>query len=222
MKKRYVFTPEMISELLRDYPNTSTEALARCFGCSIRKIHEIAGEHKVKKDIAYIKELSRKKMEDPDHPARKHWKQKGCIPPNKGKKQIEYMTPEAIERTKATQFKKGQLGWNYKPIGYERVNIEGYIEIKVADPNVFKLKQRLVWESNFGPIPPGHNIQFKDKNRLNCEPDNLYCISRANQLKSENSFIARYPKDLQLAIQSKAMLTRQINKLNKQQQNEHE
>lgn len=221
-KKLYFFSPQMIEELKANYPTTQASELAELFNCSTRKIYNLAYELGLKKDKEWMRENSRKSMQRPDHPAKKYWKQKGCVPINKGKKQAEYMTPEAIERTRATQFQKGQLGWNHKEVGYERINVEGYIEIKVAEPNVFKQKQRVVWESNFGPIPHRHNIQFKDKNRLNCEPDNLYCISRANQLKNENSFIARYPKDLQLAIQSKAVLTRQINKIIKKQEDERE
>ncbi len=38
--------------------------------------------------------------------------QKGHTPMNKGLKQSEYMTPGAIERTKATRFKKGNVPHN--------------------------------------------------------------------------------------------------------------
>jgi hypothetical protein len=37
---------------------------------------------------------------------------KGHVPVNKGKKQTEFMTREAIERTKNTRFKKGHLPHN--------------------------------------------------------------------------------------------------------------
>ncbi len=92
------------------------------------------------------------------------------------------MTPEAIERTKATRFQKGARVWNHKPIGYERVNRDGYIDVKVAEPKTFKLKHRIVWEENRGAIPRDHNIQFKDGNRQNCDIENLYLISRKDQM----------------------------------------
>jgi hypothetical protein len=220
-RKLYHFTPEMHEELAKFYPVTLASELAEKFNCSVRKIYNTAFDMGLKKDPEFVKEIARKNMERTDHPAKKHWRQKGCIPLNKGLKQIDYMTPEGIERSKATRFQKGRLGWNHKPVGYERINVDGYVEVKVAEPRTFKLKQRVVWEKNFGAIPPGHNIQFKDGNPLNCEPENLYCISRSDQLKYENSHIARYPKDIQLAIQAKGVLTRQINKQLKLQENEH-
>lgn len=222
MARKYIFTAEMLEELGRLYANTASAALAKKFNCPVTKIYNLACEHGWKKDKEFLREQSRKNMQRPDHPAKRFWKEKGCVSFNKGKKQTEYMSPEAIERAKLSQFKAGHETWNRKEVGYERVNVDGYIEIKVAEPNVFKLKHRVVWEGKFGPIPKGHNIQFKDGIRLNCEPDNLYCISQADQLKYENSFIARYPKEVQLAIQAKGALSRQINKIIKKQANGHE
>ena len=59
---------------------------------------------------------------------------------NKGRKQAEWMPPESIERTKATRFQKGQVhdrpdGW-LKPIGYERLDKDGYIWVKVRDSRI--------------------------------------------------------------------------------------
>jgi hypothetical protein len=77
-----------------------------------------------------------------------------------------------------TQFKKGQKPHNYKPIGTERVNGEGYVDIKVADPNKWRAKHVLVWEKENGPIPKGHVIIFGDRNRRNYGLDNLILVSR--------------------------------------------
>ena len=44
----------------------------------------------------------------------------------------------------ATEFKKGQKPSNHRPVGSERVNIYGYIEIKVAEPRVWRQKQQVV------------------------------------------------------------------------------
>lgn len=60
--------------------------------------------------------------------------QKGLIPWNKGKKGISYPGMEG------TQFKKGQIPVNYRPVGSERINVYGYIEVKIADPNKWRLK----------------------------------------------------------------------------------
>ena len=143
---------------------------------------------------------------------------KGFVPENKGKKQEEYMSAEAIEKSKATRFQKGNVPHNHKPVGYERITVDGYIEIKMAEPNVFKLKHRVVWEQNFGKIPKGHNIQFRDGNRQNLDISNLYMISRADQLKNENS-IYNYPEDIRRTIHAVGVLSRTINKHNKSNKN---
>lgn len=111
--------------------------------------------------------------------------QKGHVPQNKGKKQAEFMSAEAIERSKMTRFRHGQLPHNTKPVGYERINADGYVEVKVRmrpsrkDCNDnFVPKHRLVWEQLHGPAPEGCIISFKDGNMQNCDPENLMLITR--------------------------------------------
>lgn len=113
--------------------------------------------------------------------------EKGQTPPNKGKKQSDFMSPEAIERTKATRFHTGNLPHNTKPVGYERISKDGYIEVKVkmrpshpACNDNFIPKHRLVWEQANGPIPEGHVVIFKDGNKTNTALDNLMLISQAD------------------------------------------
>lgn len=101
---------------------------------------------------------------------------KGSIPHNKGKK----MRPEIYEKRKGTMFKKGNLPHNYRPVGSERVNVDGYVEVKIADPNKWVLKQRLLYEQ-YHDVKLTRNdvIIFLDRNRLNFDIDNLFLISRA-------------------------------------------
>ena len=98
--------------------------------------------------------------------------QKGQEPPNKGKKGI---CAAGCERT---WFKKGHIPANYRPVGSERVNADGYIEVKVADPNKWKLKHRVVWESVNGKIPKGYIIIFRDNDKSNTDINNLLLIKR--------------------------------------------
>ena len=212
MATKYTFTDKMKAELIQCYHNTSSEKLAVRFNCPVRKIYNLAHDLGLKKDMEYIRETSRINMLRADHPAKKFWIKKGNIPLNKGKKQVEYMTPEQIERTKPTRFKQGQTSWNVKQVGTERINTYGYTEVKVAEPDKWKLKHRIIWEKHNGKIPKGCNIQFKDSDRKNCKIENLYMISRVDQLKNENSLIAKYPEEIQMAIRAKGALNRQINK----------
>lgn len=94
----------------------------------------------------------------------------GQVPPNKGRKGQGGWEP--------TQFKKGYRPHNYQPVGTERVNGDGYVDIKIADPNKWKGKHILIWEEHNGPVPPGHAVIFGDGNRRNFEPDNLLLVSR--------------------------------------------
>lgn len=100
---------------------------------------------------------------------------KGMTPANKGKK----MSADMYKKCQATMFKKGQLPANHKEVGSERVNIYGYVEIKVAEPNKWMLKHRYV----YGDIPKGYVLMFKDGNKLNCSKDNLILISRKDQVR---------------------------------------
>ena len=202
----------MLEELRQLYPTTRTQDLAIKFNCPINKVYQVANDMGLKKDIEWVRENARQNMNRPDHPAKQFHFAKGHRPGNAGKKQTEFMTPEAIARTVATRFKPGLLSWNHKEVGHERIKVDGYIEVKVAEPNKFVMKHRLTWEHHNGKIPQGYNVQFRDGNRTNCDINNLYLISRSEQLKNENSMYARYPKEMQLAIQAKGALNRQINK----------
>jgi hypothetical protein len=144
----------------------------------------------------------------------KHQFKKGHTPYNKGKKQTEYMTTEQIEKTKNTRFKKGDLPGNTLHDGaitirYHRGRPYKYIRIS---KDKWAGYHRYLWEKEYGPIPKGHNIQFRDGDTLNCDLSNLYMISRADQLKNENSFHTKYPEEVRKLIQLKSALHRQINK----------
>ena len=101
------------------------------------------------------------------------------VPANKGKK----MSLEQYAKCKGTMFKKGHRPQNYRPVGSERINVDGYIEIKVKDPGTWKLKHRVIWEQYNGKIPKGMIVIFKDNNPLNCTVDNLLSISKDENLK---------------------------------------
>lgn len=59
------------------------------------------------------------------------------------------------------------------PIGKERVSQNGYHYTKTADGWV--LTHRLIMERDIlkRPLAPGERVIFKDRNRLNLDPDNL-------------------------------------------------
>jgi len=211
MTKKYHFTNEMLEDLKELYPTTLAAELAEKYNCSVKAIYRQAKKLRLEKSKEFIKEISRKSMENPNHPGRKYQFKKGQTPSNKGKKQTEYMSKEAIERTKGTRFSKGNVPPNRKPIGHKRITKDGYIEVKVRDLNKnenFELKHRLIWEKHNGPIPKGYNVQFKDGNKQNCKIENLKCISNAEL--AEMNRCTKYPAELQRAIKLNNKLRKQI------------
>ena len=99
---------------------------------------------------------------------------KGQASWNKGKN----MNPEQYEKCKRTMFQKGNLS-NVRPIGDERIDIDGYTYIKVKQPNKWVLKHRWLYEKKKGKIPKGYNLIFADGNKQNFDLDNLILVSNA-------------------------------------------
>lgn len=131
----------------------------------------------------------------------------GSIPYNKGKKGVGGWEP--------TQFKKGNRPWNYQPIGSERVNGDGYVDIKIADPNKWKGKHILIWEEHNGPVPKGYAIIFGDGNRRNFNLDNLICVSRHQLLILNRNNLIQKDADLTRTGVIIADLHQMINKCKK-------
>lgn len=114
--------------------------------------------------------------------------EKGCTPAWKGTK--------GLMKANKTSFKKGNIPKNHRPLGSERITVDGYIEIKVEEPNIWMLKQRYVWEKENGPIPEGYRIIFADKNKLNTSIDNLRLISSQQLLVLNNNNLIKEDPDL--------------------------
>jgi hypothetical protein len=95
--------------------------------------------------------------------------QKGNIPANKGTHNGGW---------EPTQFKKGNIPHNYQPVGSERINTDGYHDIKIADPNKRKAKHVILWEEQNGRVPKGHVLIFGDGDKNNVCLDNLILVSR--------------------------------------------
>lgn len=116
---------------------------------------------------------------------------KGHVPANKGKKGMGGWKP--------TQFKKGQKPANWVPIGSERVNADGYIDIKIADGKKqknWKGKHIIAWEKENGPVPKGHVVIFGDGNRRNFDINNLLLVSHGQLLILNHKRLIQKDADL--------------------------
>ncbi|MBP3908155.1 MAG: HNH endonuclease [Turicibacter sp.] len=115
--------------------------------------------------------------------------EKGNVPFNKGK--------TGFNCGKETAFKKGHRPATYRPVGSERVGArDGYTEIKIADPNVWKLKHRWLWEQHNGPVPKGYALIFADGDKSNITLDNLIVVSRAQLVRLNKNHLIQENKEL--------------------------
>lgn len=167
------------------YANTSSKDLATLFNCSINSIYNNAFRYGLKKSLEFKKSM----ISDAFLEAGKKTRYSaGNEPANKGKTWDEFMPVASQEKSRKTQFKKGQVPHNHQPIGHERLTREGYLEVKVRDcygvnsVMNFELKHRLLWVENNGPIPEGYLVVFKDGDATNITISNLKLISKKENL----------------------------------------
>lgn len=136
---------------------------------------------------------------------------KGQIPPNKGKK----MSPEIYEKCKGTMFKKGNIPPNHRPVGSERTTKDGYIEIKIREPNKWMLKHRYLWEQVHGKIPDKHILIFRDNNKTNITLDNLLLISQSQNAVINHTGLSNTIDEAKDAAANYANLSNLISKKRK-------
>lgn len=141
---------------------------------------------------------------------------KGQAPANKGKKQTEFMSPEAIARTAATRFVKGREPHNTNEIGEvvirKRIdrNEPAYKWIKTSTGMV--MLHHYNWTQANGPIPKGYILAFKSGDTMNCEVENLMLITREQNM--QRNTIHRYPDELKEVIRLKGKIKRIRKSLN--------
>ena len=114
--------------------------------------------------------------------------EKGHVPANKGTHNGGW---------EPTQFKKGNMPANHKPVGTESVRSnykkgQKYVYVKVAEPNHWRMKHIVEWEKHHGPVPKGKIIIFLDGNVLNTNIDNLMMVDRKVHVRM-NQLGLRYP-----------------------------
>ncbi len=209
---RSPFTPEIAEVIELLYPDTLTQDIADLVGMPLDRVHAYATKHGWHKTHEFTRDTARDRV-GPDHPMRRYQFPKGNVPANKGVKGISYPGMEA------TQFKKGTKSRNWMPIGSCRINGDGVLDRKVADtgypPDDWKAVHRLVWIEANGPIPPGHVVRFRDGKRTtkveDITADVLECITLAENGR-RNIFHNNYPPAVVKLVQTKALMTRLINK----------
>lgn len=135
---------------------------------------------------------------------------KGQTSHNKGK------SFPARGHSSETQFRKGSVPKNRRPLWSERLSADGYIEMKVPQRNPhtghatrFVHKHRYIWEQANGPLPEGHALKCRDGNKQNTDPANWIAIPRAILPRLNGRFGRGYdtaPPELKPAILATAQL----------------
>ncbi|MFK3970175.1 HNH endonuclease signature motif containing protein [Pseudomonas sp. NPDC087358] len=188
---------EILTEL---YPDQQAAAIAQLLDRPISAIHSKAKALGLKKSEAFLNGPLSGRLDGARGASTRF--QKGVPSWSKG------MSRPATGRSAETQFAQGGVPHNHVPIGTEVMATDGYLKIKVAEPNKWEWTHRRNWEAAHGPIPKGMALVFKVPDRTNCDIDNLELVTRS-ELMRRNS-IQRYPSDVKGAIRLLGKLKRTI------------
>jgi hypothetical protein len=204
--KRKFWTKEEIDYLTENYADKKNEDLSLILDRTKSSIAGKSGPLGLKKSKAFWKKVGGIYAAQCKHTQFK----KGNISFNKGKKQVDYMSKEKIEKVKKTQFKKGNRPHNAKGPDYESIikqSKEYCYRLKKDANGVLVYHHRLLWEEHNGKIPKDMIIIFKNKDTLDCRIENLMAITRSEHL--ERNYL-QYPNEIKRGIKLKNKLEKQL------------
>jgi hypothetical protein len=188
------------------YPQMKTAEIAKIIGVSESSIYNIAFKYGFKKSPEYLREVHGSVIKEA---GKKYRYTKGQEPWNKGIKGRNN-APEH------TLFKNGHIPANYKPVGWTRIDSEGYHWTKVEEGlNGWVMTHRLAWEIENGPIPKGKFLRFIDGNKENWQIENLMLVDRENNMRLNT--IHRYPEELKSTMKTISKLKKIIKNHGKEQ-----
>lgn len=107
---------------------------------------------------------------------------------------------KGVIKANSGSFRKGSVPHNYVPVGSERINTDGYHDIKIADPNVWKAKHVILYEQHNGPVPEGAVVRFKDGDKNNLDLDNLILANRVEHVLMNTNKLAHQPEELRDSV----------------------
>lgn len=174
------WSPEESAYVREAYPNTPTASIAHTLGRPLSSVYQHAAALGLKKSDAYLASDAACRLRRGDNVGAAYRFTRGHVPANKGLRGRKGWAPG---RMAATQFRPGQKGTRWMPIGATRL-IGGYEYTKVSDvPKVphtvnWKPTHVLRWTAVHGPVPEGHALKCVDGNRLNVAPDNWMLVPR--------------------------------------------
>lgn len=97
---------------------------------------------------------------------------------------------KGIRCNPATEFQKGHRGARTGNVGDVNIrtdhgNLRAFV--KVAEPNVWKLRAVLAWEAVNGPLPDGWVVHHENRDTLDDSIGNLVACTRADHLREHHA-----------------------------------
>ncbi len=123
---------------------------------------------------------------------------KGCTSWNKGK--------TGFMGANKTSFPSGNIPHNHVCVGTEHSRGDGYIYVKIAEPNTWQLKQRKIYIETHGEIDKDDVVRFRDGDKQNLHPDNLKLFSRYENLYLNKTNHNSLPGEMKLTNELIAQL----------------
>ena len=191
------WTDEQEQYLIANYATTNNKDLAK-----------ILGKNNADRVMAKAFRLGLKKSSEFLSEQRKTLGQngqfkKGMTPHNKGKK----LSDATKAKLAKTMFKSGDRPHNTLPVGAESEDKDGYLIVKIAEPNVWRYKHHIAYGE---PVPKGHKVIFIDGNKRNFDKANLMLISNA-ELMNRNT-MNRYQPELVQLLKTLSKLKKRVSK----------
>lgn len=217
---RRPWTPREVAILRRHYPDKPTAWVAERVGRSVANVYAKADHLGVRKTAAYLAGVNSGRIQrGRQHPNMIASQFKpGMTPWNKGTHWV------AGGRSAETRFKKGMrsVRWDVEAyaLGALRVTTDGTLLIKATPGqgrHTWQIMARFCWEQAHGAIPPGHVIRARNGDQHDTRIENLEMLTRAENQR-RNSLWTKYPKDVARLVQLKGAITRQVNRIAKENQ----
>lgn len=215
MSSHRIWEPWELEFLHTTYASVSTKELAGRLRRSVNAIYGRAALMGLHKSAEYLALPDACRLRRGDKVGEGSRFARGHVPANKGLRRPGWCPDRMAE----TQFKPGARPHTWKSIGSTRLTNDGYQQRKISDtgypPRDWVGEHTLLWEKAHGPIPKGHALIFKDRNKSNICLDNLELITR-RELMRRNT-IHNYPPELVDVIRLGAALKRQLRRRHEEQ-----